>query len=239
MQMQTDATRLGPAGYPVPPGQQVQHFEHTAQRLMRLDYLLYLPEDYGAKNRVWPLVLFLHGAGERGSDIERVKIHGPAGLIEKGKAFPFILVSPQCPDDQVWDPYVLDALLDEVIAGYKVDPDRVYCTGLSMGGYGTWAMAMAYPRRFAAIVPICGGGCLQQLLVPRIRHLPVWCFHGAKDSVVPLSESQILVDQLKECGGDVRFTLYPDAGHDAWTQTYDDPEVYAWLLAHRRRPAGG
>lgn len=222
---------------PFAPGQHVLRFERTLSQVVVLPYLLYLPEGYGADDSRWPLVLFLHGAGERGRDIERVRIHGPAKLIAQGRKFPFILVAPQCPEYEVWDTRVLAALLDEVIGRYRVDEDRVYCTGLSMGGYGTWALAMAQPRRFAAIVPICGGGCLQQLLVARLKPVPVWCFHGAKDPVVPLAESQVLVNGLKETGGNVRFTVYPDAGHDAWTQTYEDPAVWDWLLSQRRTPS--
>lgn len=218
------------------PNMHVHRFQRALNREADLHYLLYLPEGYGSGDSHWPLVLFLHGAGERGDDIERVKIHGPARLIAQGKKFPFILVAPQCPEDEAWDSRVLAALLDEVQARYRVDENRIYCTGLSMGGYGTWALAMAEPQRFAAIVPICGGGCLQQLFVQRIRHLPVWCFHGAQDAVVPISESQVLVNKLKQTGGNVRFTTYPDAGHDAWTQTYDDPAVWEWLLSRKRTP---
>ena len=124
-----------------------------------LDYLLYLPADYD-KQDAWPLLLFLHGAGERGDDLELVKKHGPPKLIEQGKPFPFIVVSPQCPKDGSWStrPLELTALLDDIAAKYKVDRDRVYLSGLSMGGFGTWLLAGYAPERFAAILPICGGG---------------------------------------------------------------------------------
>lgn len=216
------------------PGQHVQRLERTVTRTIRCQYLLYLPVDYTKDDRRWPLVLFLHGAGERGDDVERVKIHGPPKLAAGGKEFPFILVSPLCPKDEWWSPMVLNTLLDEVQAQYRVDERRIYVTGLSMGGFGTWALAIESPHRFAAIAPICGGGDARALFVGRIKHLPTWVFHGARDEVVPIEQSQRMVDALTTCGGNVKFTVYPEAGHDAWTQTYENPEFYGWLLAQQR-----
>ncbi|HUE13542.1 MAG TPA: prolyl oligopeptidase family serine peptidase [Planctomycetaceae bacterium] len=198
-----------------------------------LDYLLYLPPGYDQQEKC-PLMLFLHGAGERGSDLNLVKTHGPPKLIEHGKQFPFIVVSPQCPKDHTWQPIELTALLDDVVAKYKVDRDRIYLTGLSMGGFGTWALAGYSPNRFAAIIPICGGG--EAFLAKRIAHIPVWVFHGAKDPGVPLRRSQEMVDALKKIGSQVNFTVYPDAGHDSWTATYNDPKVYEWLLQQKLQP---
>jgi len=204
-----------------------------AQIHVALDYLLYLPAEYQKKD-AWPLVLFLHGAGERGSDLELVKKHGPPKLIEKGKSFPFIVVSPQCPKDRTWQPMELTALVDEIVAKYKVDRDRIYVTGLSMGGFGTWALAAATPERFAAIIPICGGG--ETISARRLSKVPVWAFHGAKDLVVPLKRSEDLVNALKASGGNVKFTVYPEAQHDSWTATYENPEVYSWLLEQKLAP---
>jgi predicted peptidase len=198
---------------------------------VQMDYLLYLPPDYD-KQESWPLLLFLHGAGERGSDLNLVKKHGPPKLIAAGKNFPFIVVSPQCPKDKSWEPLELVALLEEISRKYKVDPDRVYVTGLSMGGFGTWRLAAYAPHRFAAIAPICGGG--ETYWTKQFVHLPVWAFHGAKDPGVPVERSQSMVDALKKNGGDARLTVYPDAGHDAWTATYDNPQFYEWLLAQKR-----
>src|ERR1700756_5414953 len=137
--------------------QQGQHFEKEITVKVKLDYLLYLPEGYDKEEKAWPLLLFLHGAGESGHDLNKVKIHGPPKLIEAGKSFPMIVVSPQAPR-MGWDVPTLNALLDDIVATHKVDRDRVYVTGLSMGGFGTWALAAAYPDKFAAIMPICGGG---------------------------------------------------------------------------------
>jgi predicted peptidase len=202
-------------------------------------YLLYLPADYDKRDK-WPLVLFLHGAGERGDDLNAIKRHGPPKLIEHGKQFPFIVVSPQCPKDHWWNNELvgLNALLDDVVSKYKVDQDRVYLTGISMGGFGTWALAAYTPQRFAAIIPICGGG--EPLLARAIRHIPVWAFHGAKDPIVPVKRSQDLVDALVHSHGDAKLTIYPDALHDSWTATYENPAIYEWLLAHKRpeKPQG-
>ncbi len=214
----------------------------TAARLdtkvpVKLDYLISLPADYDERPS-WPLLLFLHGAGERGNDLELVKKHGPPKLIEQGKSFPFVVVSPQCPSDRWWttEMTALTALLDEVSSKYKIDKDRVYLTGLSMGGFGTWMLAAYTPDRFAALIPICGGG--EVLTTRRLGKMPVWVFHGAKDAVVPLKRSEDMVEALKKAGGNVKFTVYPEANHDSWTETYDNPEVYAWLLEQKRQPSG-
>ncbi len=205
-----------------------------AQIHVALNYLLYLPADY-AKKDAWPLMLFLHGAGERGDDLNLVKTHGPPKLIEAGKQFPFVVVSPQCPKDRTWQATELTALVDEILAKTKIDRDRIYVTGLSMGGFGTWLLAAYTPDRFAAIVPICGGG--EVISVRRLTQLPVWAFHGAKDLVVPLKRSEDMVEALKKNGGNAKLTIYPEAGHDSWTATYDNPELYDWLLAQKRKPA--
>ena len=199
-----------------------------------LDYLVSVPTDYEKKDS-WPLLLFLHGAGERGNDLELVKKHGPPKLIDQGKAFPFVVVSPQCPKDGWWSakPLELTALLDEIVAKYKIDQDRIYLTGMSMGGFGSWLLAAYAPDRFAAIVPVCGGG--EASSVKRLTHLPVWAFHGAKDLVVPIKRSEEMVDALTKLKGDVKLTIYPEAGHDSWTATYENPEVYEWLLQHKRK----
>lgn len=200
---------------------------------VKMKYLLSLPENYDEKEK-WPLILFLHGAGERGEDLDLVTVHGPPKLIKNGKDFPFIVVSPQCPQDQLWQPVELTALLNDIEKKYKVDKDRIYVTGLSMGGFGTWSLAAYTPYRFAALVPICGGG--EKFWVKKIKHVPIWVFHGAKDTAVPLERSQTLVDVLKKEKSDVKFTVYPEAAHDSWTETYDNPEVYEWLLQQVRKP---
>jgi len=202
------------------------------KKTIQVQYLLYLPDDYGNENTKWPLILFLHGAGERGDSLQKVKIHGPPKLIEGGQKFPFIIVSPQCPENEWWSIEVLDVLLHEICKNYKVDKDRIYITGLSMGGYGTWDMALEYPNRFAAIAPICGGGNPNRANV--LKNLPIWIFHGAKDEVVPLKKSQDMFDALKEVGDNVKITIYPEVGHDSWTETYNNPQLYEWFLKYKR-----
>lgn len=208
----------------------------TAQRLdvtirVEMGYLLYLPKDYETKES-WPLVLFLHGSGERGDDLELVKKHGPPKLIAEGKEFPFIVVSPQCPKGKSWEPYELKVLLDDIVQKYRVDEERICVTGLSMGGFGTWKLAAYMPRRLAAIAPICGGGDLSS--VRRLTKLPIWAFHGAKDKSVPVERTQEMVDALTKNGGTPKLTIYPEAEHDSWTETYNNPEFYEWLLAQKR-----
>jgi len=161
-----------------------------------------------------------------------VNVHGPPKLIDEGQGFPFIVVSPQCPEHQRWSVKTLDKLLNDIVAQYRIDEDRIYVTGLSLGGYGTWDLAARFPNRFAAIAPICGG---EPSRACRFKHLPVWAFHGAQDEVAPLERSQEMVDALQQCGNDVRLTTYPDAGHNSWTETYDNPERYEWFLSPRRQ----
>jgi predicted peptidase len=219
----------------VPPGSQhSQTFEKEITKTLSCNYLLFLPEDYGKKKQRWPLIMFLHGAGERGSDLNLVKVHGPPKIVENRKDFPFIVVSPQCPEDDWWTGKVevLINLLDDIVDRCKVDTERVYLTGLSMGGFGTWSLASEYPERFAAIAPICGGG--NRIMALRLEDMPVWVFHGAKDQVVPLEESEEMVEALRSRGGNVKLTIYPDAGHDSWTETYNNQKLYDWFLEQRK-----
>jgi len=219
----------------VPPGSQhSQTFEKQITKTLSCKYLLFLPADYAKKQQRWPLIMFLHGAGERGDDLEKVKKHGPPKIVENRKDFPFIVVSPQCPTVDWWTDKVevLINLLDDIVARYKVDKERIYLTGLSMGGYGTWSLASAHPERFAAIAPICGGG--KRFMAMRLKDIPVWVFHGAKDKTVPLKESEEMVNAIRNRGGNAKFTIYPDAGHDSWTETYNNQKLYDWFLEHRK-----
>ncbi len=227
------------AGPAPAPGRQVPLvFEKTVGgKPVRYNYLLYLPPDYDARGgRTYPLVVFLHGMGERGNNVDLIRKHGIPKIVgRKGKAsFPFIGASPQCPGTSFWTKEVagLDAFLDALLADHAVDPKRVYLTGLSMGGYGTWAWSCARPDRFAALVPICGAG--DPAKADRIKDIPTWVFHGAKDRVVKPVKSEEMVNALKAAGGKPKFTLYPDAGHDSWSVTYDNPELYTWLLKQSR-----
>lgn len=219
------------------------------------DYLVSRPQDSATSpQRRRPLILFLHGAAERGSQVEEVARQGLprllAGRAELSAAElaiagdiagRFIVVAPQCAHYEVWDDAALLALLDDVAGDPSIDPERVYLTGLSMGGFGVWSLGLRHPERFAALAPICGGGRVRDVTAaashrgPALRTLGVWAFHGAGDRVVPLEESERMIAALQRAGvPDVKFTVYPDAGHDAWTAAYANPELYAWLLRHQR-----
>jgi predicted peptidase len=182
------------------------------------------------------VLLCLHGKGERGDNLAQLKEVGLLSRLEYNadfrKSFPFIVIAPQCRENDWWSSHELARLLDDVEAKCRVDVDREYVTGMSMGGYGTWALANEFPDRFAAIAPICGGG--DPLEASRLAHVPVWAFHGAKDSTVPFWESEQMVKALRTLGDEVQFTVYPDTGHDAWTAAYSTNELYTWLLAHHR-----
>ncbi len=212
--------------------QTAQSFKKEETRPLELNYLLSLPEGYeDDKKEKWPLVVFLHGSGERGTNLESVKVHGPPKLVANGKSFPFIVVSPQCPLNHWWDSLPVLELVDDIEKRYRIDSDRIYLTGLSMGGYGTWHFAMKAPHRFAAIAPICGGGILMKLRF--IPQLPVWAFHGAQDRSVPVSESTRLMTGLKTMGNErSRLSIIPEAGHDCWTEAYNKPELYEWMLSN-------
>lgn len=216
---------------------QIAH-EFSGQQIVPAGYkyLLFLPENKVAeKNGKIPMIIFLHGAGERGDDIEKVKTHGPPKIVETQKDFPFIVLSPLCPANHRWYPHQLAALIDEVSQKYPVDTNRLYLTGLSMGGYGTWDLSLNYPNKFAAIAPVCGGNDIHSWMTMHIKHLGIWVFHGALDSVVPVGQSAAIVRSLKDLDADVRFTVYPEAGHDSWTETYDNPDLYEWFLSYEKK----
>ncbi|HEY3870587.1 MAG TPA: PHB depolymerase family esterase [Actinocrinis sp.] len=202
-----------------------------------LPYIVHTPSGYGADSSDrWPLLLFLHGASERGEDLTGPAAHGPVKQAVAGAEPPFVLVAPQCPAYSTWacELRTIAELLDEVAAAHRIDPDRIYVTGLSMGGAATWALAARYPGRFAAAVPICGSWLPEA--AARIAGLPVWTFHGEDDDDIPILHTEKIVAAVEAAGGPIRFTRYPAVGHDSWTRTYDNPEVYAWLLAQSRQP---
>jgi predicted peptidase len=238
--------------------QESRHLETsrmTAQTLVipggktnTLQYLLYLPKAYETNRTTqWPLLLFLHGSGERTTNLFDVSWHGPPKLIRENHDLPFIVISPQCPPGKWWDNATLTAsllaLLDDIQKQYRVDTNRTYLTGLSMGGSGTWNLGLKYPERFAAIAPICGTAYLKVLKsadskkTDAIKSLGIWIFHGAKDPTVSFNNSDRMNAALKEMGcTDLKYTKYANADHDSWTVTYNNPALYHWLLAHHRNP---
>jgi predicted peptidase len=198
-------------------------------------YMLFVPFDYQG-DKPYPLILFLHGAGETGTDGEKQARVGLGPAIRKQeKTFGFIAVFPQS-QKRNWRADSDDGqraihILDEVMKQYKVDAGRVYLTGLSLGGYGTWSLALKYPDRWAALVPICGGGDAKQ--VARIKHIPCWCFHGDADKAVPVARSREMMEALKTAGASPRYTEYPGVGHNSWDKAYATAELYDWLLMQR------
>ena len=194
------------------------------------EYQLHIPTGVRGEQD-WPLLIFLHGSGERGSDIVKVKVHGPPKVADRDPAFPFILVSPQLPEGEDWDLAKLDAIVDRAMEALPVDPARVYLTGLSRGGHATWRWAAEEPTRFAAIAPVAGRG--NPGTACRLMDLPVWAFHGDRDDVVLPEGSFAMSRAIRACGGrQARLSIYPDLGHNAWDPAYDDPALYEWFLSH-------
>lgn len=200
----------------------------------------------------YPLVLFLHGAGERGRDNEKQLKYLPTWMAgpDLRRRHPCFLLAPQCRQDERWvdvswadtkstpqgppttDLLAAIAALNDVVAHEPIDPARIYLTGLSMGGFGTWDLASRQPERFAAILPICGGG--DEATAPRLTRLPIWCFHGDADTAVPVERSRGMIAAIRAAGGSPRYTELPGVGHDSWTPAYRDPAVLDWLFAQRR-----
>lgn len=219
--------------------QNVQHegsFQGTVIRNVTMDYLLYLPDGFDSKSdKQWPMLVFLHGSGERGNDLEKVKMHGPPKLISQGKTMPFVVLSPQCPSNTDWDTETLYTLIKQVASRYRVDEKKVYLTGLSMGGAATWDLAMAYPDYFAAIAPVCGPvNRNYPAKATELKDLPVMAFHGAMDDVVPVWGAAAMIKRLQDIGNSATIVIYPDANHDSWTATYEDTELYKWFMEQTR-----
>ncbi|MEI6060713.1 MAG: prolyl oligopeptidase family serine peptidase [Bacteroidota bacterium] len=198
-------------------------------RKTALHYWLKLPVGYKKeKGKTFPLLIFLHGSGERGDSLELVKKHGPPSFVDDRPDFPFIVVSPQCPKGTWWITEDLQAMLEQILTKYRVDTTRIYLTGLSMGGFGTWAWACKYPDQFAAIAPVCGGGDIQ--FAGALKNMPIWAFHGEADPVVPVKRTVEMVEAVNSNGGNARMTIYPGVGHDSWENAYADDELYKWML---------
>ena len=205
-------------------------------RSHQLKYLIYLPKDYLTKK--YPLVLFLHGAGERGINLKDIEIHGLPKLVKNGKKFPFIIIAPQCPLNLWWsDPLPVDLLsklVNDIVMKYGIHINNVFCTGLSMGGYGTLALSIKNPKLFSAIIPICGGMDIKNFFdILNLKDLPIWLFHGDKDEVIPLENSQSIYKVLKSVNKNIKLTVYKGVDHNSWDRAYDDNELYKWMLSHK------
>lgn len=199
-----------------------------------LDYQLILPEKYAEEpEKQWPLIVYLHGSNRRGSDIHVFDNYGFAQAMQSLDDFGFIVVTPQCPNHSSWiiEQEQIMAIYRHILASYRVDRNRVYLTGYSMGGNGAWNLATRYPELFASVVPISGWYRTDK--VELLKDIPIWNFHGEEDDIIPIQKSEEIVMALMNVGGQVKFTRYPGMGHKVMEITYSNPELYAWLLAHR------
>ena len=197
-------------------------------------YCVYVPQGYDA-SRKWPMVVFLHGLGERGDDGLLQTAVGIGNAIRRNsERFPCIVVMPQCPGDRWWDKAFdhIDAAMDAAMDEFSIDKSRVYLTGLSMGGYGTWGYGALHADRFAALMPVCGGGKTADAAA--LAKVPIWAFHGEVDSVVKVDESRSMVKAIQDAGGVVKYTEYPGVDHNSWDNAYGDAEAIAWLLSQRK-----
>jgi predicted peptidase len=212
-----------------------------------LPYRLLKPVNPGAEEK-FPLVVFLHGAGERGNDNESQLKHISNLFLDtrnRGK-YPCYVVAPQCPKNEVWADYsgrpesnratthpsgMVMKLIERLANDYRIDKNRIYLTGVSMGGFGTWTLLASHPNMFAAAIPICGGGNSKN--ASTIKHIPLWAFHGAKDEIVKPENSRKMIKALHDAGGIPGYTEYPDIEHDSWVQAYQEPHLLPWLFKQK------
>jgi predicted peptidase len=197
------------------------------------EYYVHYPEDYlaGGAHR-WPVLIALHGAGERAVPLEVLQTHHyfrPMFALT-ARDYPAVVVIPRCPPRHYWEPDLVDNLRETLIATIDVDPERVYLTGFSMGGYGTWLTAGFFPDYYAAIAPICGGGDPDH--AARLAPIPTWAFHGARDETVPVEETMAMIEAIEKAGGAPRVTIYPEGTHGVWDETWANPALYEWFLTH-------
>jgi predicted peptidase len=221
-------------------------------------YRVFVPKGWSGKKK-WPVILFLHGAGERGDDnLEQTRVGiGPA-ILRQQDSLKSIVVMPQCPRNRWWSEPDMQAMalksLDQTAKEFNGDAARTYLTGLSMGGYGSWTLAATNPKKFAAIVVVCGGvrppprlnlpqamtGFAAEAdpygaVAARVGKTPVWAFHGDADLAVPVTESRNMVEALKAARGDVRYNEYPGVGHNSWDKAYAEPELFPWLMSQHKK----
>lgn len=194
---------------------------------LELNYILNIPKESNEKK---PLIIFLHGSGEKGTDIELVKVHGPFKYLKTHELDAYVL-APQCPENEYWNSEVLYRLILKVQKENNIDPNRIYLTGLSMGGWGAWNLAFTHPDTFAAVVPIAGFVDRVPMIENcKIAKVPIRVFHGLLDDVVDVDYSITIYKKLKSCNADIALTIFDDAGHDSWTRVYDNKQIYDWMF---------
>lgn len=194
----------------------------------QMGYALHVPKNTKEK---MPLIIFLHGDGEKGTDIEKVKIHGPFKYLKTHTIDAYVL-APQCPEHDLWNAEMLYQLIGKIQKENNIDANRIYLTGLSSGGWATWNLALAHPDLFAAIVPISSFVDLIQMDdICKIKAIPTRIYHGLLDDVVPLDYAAVIYKNLKTCNPKITLTIFDDAGHDSWTRVYDNDEIYNWMLS--------
>ena len=202
------------------------------KRFENLGYLIRYPKGFDPK-RQYPLILLLHGSGTRGIDLNMLRVNDFFIITSYYESFDFVTIAPQCHEDTWFDLWeTLKRFVDEITGFSFCDPRRVYAVGPSMGGYATWQIAMSMPQYFAAIVPICGGGMYWN--AERLKNVPVWAFHGERDTLVRVEESVKMVEAVNRCGGKAKLTVIPNVYHEAWIDAYEDRAVFDWLLSNRK-----
>ncbi len=200
-----------------------------------LQYYLYYPDTYFSQvDEDFGLLLFLHGGGESGEELDELKKNGPPKMMADGYPFPFLVLAPQNPyEKRWWDVRAVNTLLDSIVAHNRVDKRRIYLTGLSRGGSAAWEMAVQFPDKFAALAVVCG-------MAPTPyahwlnRQMPIWVFHGSEDKVIPVSESDKMVKKLKELKFDIQYSRYEGVGHNSWSRAYETDELYQWMNQQKK-----
>ena len=193
-------------------------------------YVVYVPREYSPQKQ-WPLIVSLHGMGERGDDgLLQTEVGIGRAIRRHADRFPCIIVMPQCPTKSLWTGAIddIETAIADTRAAYAIDPARIYLTGLSMGGFGTWIYGADHLDLFAALMPICGGGRVDD--AAKLAGIPIWAFHGGDDKTVPPKKSQEMVEAIKKAGGDIKYTEFPGVGHNSWDAAYDNPRTMKWLL---------
>jgi len=218
--------------------EQILNFKKTISVSVDYNYLLTTPTGFDKEKESLPMIVFLHGAGERGDDVNRLKVTGLPKLFAKDPDYGgtrVITLSPQCTEGKNWaqNTAKVAALIEAVAEEYNVDRNRISLTGLSMGGFGTWYMGMEYPELFSALAPICGGARAYNASV--LKNVPLWVFHGDADSVVPFDRSDYMVKVIRRLGGDPKFTVLPGVDHDSWTYAYEQTDLIEWLIAQNKK----